>query len=167
MPDFMLIPVTPTRQTLIRFFSDRKPCTMKDAAHLIGWLEPHLYFDLRAEGKLRDDELVDWEDVALRFLRAWPLDWIIRTLGSHVTLLPEGLQLVPVTWYVPRYILLAVQTQAKLRAANDAEVHTSDEGDLVTDIIHRNIEPATVEALREHAGFMEAFHFPHSPGDEE
>jgi hypothetical protein len=39
-------------------------------------------------------------------------------------------------------------------------VHSAGEGDLVTDILHRNIEPATVELLRNHAGFMEAFHFP-------
>jgi hypothetical protein len=139
---------------------------MKEAALLIGWSEPQLYFDLQAEGKLREDGLVDWEDVALRFLRAWPLDWLIRTLGEQVTLLPEGLQLVPVTWYLPRYVILAMRTQATLRA-NDPEVHTTGEGDLVTDILHRNIEPATVEALRGHAGFLDAFHFPHDSGDDE
>jgi hypothetical protein len=167
MSDSMLIRAAPTRQSLIRFFSERRTYTVKEAAQLLGWLEPQLYFDLRREGALRQDELVAWEDVAIRFIRAWPLHSIIRALGNNVTLLPEGLQLVPVTWYLPRYLILAMETQSKVRAAKNPEVHTDAIGDLVTDLLHPNIEPATVEALSNHADFLEAFHFPHRPGDDE
>jgi hypothetical protein len=167
MTDFIAIPTAPTKQTLIRFFSERRPCSVKEAAQLLGWTEPQLYADLQREGALRDDEQVLWEDVAIRFLRAWPLDWVIRTLGKDATLLPEGLQLVPVTWHLPRYLVLAMETQAKIRAAGNPEIHTDEIGDLVTDLLHPNIEPLTVEALSTHSDFLEAFHFPHRPGDEE
>ena len=167
MPDSILIPPRPSSETTLRFFAERRAYTIEEAAHLLGWMEPQLFFDLQREGALRDDRQVPWEDVAVRFMRAWPLDWILRALGTTTGLIPHGLELLPVTWNLPRYLVLAMETQAKLRPGTNAEIHTGRIEDLVTDLLHPNIEPATVERLRGDAEFMEAFHFPHKPGDDE
>ncbi len=171
MADFDLMPATPSKETLLQFLSDRRPYTIRDAAHIIGWPEPLLLLDLQSEGALVADSndageelLVSWDAIALRFLKAWSFDWLFRTLGpedSH--LMPEGLQIVPVTWYLPRYIILAMETQAKLRVAGGEEVHTDRAEDLVGELLHQMIDPATVDALRSNEVFMTAYHFPDEP----
>jgi hypothetical protein len=167
MPDVTPIPARPSSETTRRFFAERRAYSIAEAASLLGWTEPHLLSDLQREGALRDDQQMSWEDVAVRFLRAWPLNWILRTVGTGPGLIADGLELVPVTWHLPRYLVLALKTQARLRPETNPEVHTDRVEDLVTDLLHPNIEPATVERLRGNAEFIEAFHFPHKAGDEE
>ena len=163
----VLTPTLPAATTLARFFLDRPPYTTHEAAQLLGWMEPQLVCDLRDEGALLPGAMVAWEDVASRLILAWPRRELLQSLGASAPLVPEGLEVVPVTWMLPRYVVLAIEVQAKLRNGPNPEIHTTEPDDYVADLLHLSIEPETAQALGATAGFLEAYHFPHGPGGDE
>ena len=156
-----LLPTPPTAQELIRFFASRHPLPLNEAARLIGWMERQLLLDLRREGARLPNGHVSWEDVAARLMVAWSRDWLLRSLGEHAALVPQGLHLVRTPWLLPQYVVFAMEMQASLRNSTNREVHTTDVGQYVGDLLHLAIEPETATALQSHAGFQEAFHFPY------
>jgi hypothetical protein len=167
MVDSSFTSTPPTSEELIRFFQKRSPVPLGAVAKLVGVTESQISLDLSNEGVLRKDGMADWEDVASRLLLAWPRTWLFHSLGAYAEELPTDLRPVPVTWMLPRYLVVAMAVQAKLRSANSAEVHTDDISHYVADLLDLAIEPYTVDVLRADAAFMEAFGFPHGSDDAE
>jgi hypothetical protein len=154
-------PTLPSPDTLRRFFRERRPCSVAEAAGIVGYSEAWVRRRACVDGIDLSSGLVPWEDVMLWFLRAWPLalveDALPRETLAH---LPALLRTTTVTWRLPRYLVHALDRQAELETArsNDRQALTVEQ--YVAEQLHLAIDDDTVSALSDDAAFMEAWLFP-------
>lgn len=166
MSDSILIPLTPSREAIVRFFRQRAPLPVKEAADLLGWPWPALLARAREEEALVGEDLVAWEEVAFLLLQAWPRAWLLETLGEHATLIPHELHLTHVTWELPLYVVRAMERQAVLQRRERDDVHGTDVQEHVAELLHLAIDNETVDALRDDPAFLRAYDYPQATGGE-
>lgn len=153
-------PKFPRPDSLIRFFRNRRPVLVRDAAHLLGWPLPRVLSRARDDGVVLSDDCLPWEDVAFWLIAAWPRDAVVAALERAATRLPTELCLRPVTWRLPRYVVTAMERQARLQRAGCEDAHDRSVQGYVADVLHLSIESVTVDALREDRSFMSAYRYP-------
>ena len=167
MPDFILLPRRPSRETLIRFFAEPEPLAVQHAADLLGWPWPKLLFEAQNEGALLWDERVAWAEVAFWLINAWPRGWLLETLGDAAVLLPRELHLTRVGWELPNYLVRAMERQAILKRRDREDVHGTDVQEHVGELLHLAIDEETAATFRGDRGFFDAFDYPQSELDVE
>jgi hypothetical protein len=165
MSDLRPLPPRPSREALIRFFTEQEPLPVRYAADLLGWPWPQLLIEVRDVGALLPEERVPWVEVAFRLVNAWPRRWLLETLGEAAVLLPRGLHLSPVGWELPAYIMRAMERQAVLERRDRFDVHGTDVEDYVSDLLHLCIEKPTVDSFRGDRSFFDAFDYPNVDPD--
>jgi hypothetical protein len=165
MPDFILLPPRPSRDALIRFFSQPEPLPMRYAADLLGWPWSKLVFEAESEGALLSEDRVAWSEVAFWLINAWPRAWLLETLGEAAALLPRELHLTRVGWELPTYIVRAMERQTILNRPEREDVHGTDVQDHVAELLHLAIDEETSATFRGDRGFFDAFDYPNSDLD--
>jgi hypothetical protein len=158
-------PTLPSPETLQRFFRERRPCSIAEAAELLGYSPGWVRRRAEADGIDLAGGAVPWEDVMLWFLRAWPLA-LVEDAVPRETLaeLPTLLRTTTVTWRLPRYLVRALGRQIELESArsNDRQALTIEQ--FVAEQLHLVVDDDTVAALRDDGAFMEAWLFPDGNG---
>jgi hypothetical protein len=154
-------PTLPSHGTLQRFFRERRPCSIAEAAHLVGYSEAWVRRRADVDGIDLSGGFLAWEDVMLWFLRAWPLalveDAVPRETLAH---LPALLRTTTVTWRLPRYLVRALDRQTELESERSNDRHALTVEQYVAEQLHLVIDDDTVAAMSDDAGFMEAWLFP-------
>jgi hypothetical protein len=166
MNDLLRIP--PSRDLLMRFFHDpRRAIAVHEAARLVGWPHTEVRRQAEAEGVLLgEQDLVRWDAVAGWLLDSWPLRSLFETLGTDSGLLPRGLQLLPVQWELPAYIVHGLLVQSQLEPLPHRVVRPSDLTGYLWDVLHRALDADTVARLQGDREFMDAYEFPNGETDE-
>jgi len=158
-------PTLPSHDALQRFFRERRPCSIAEAADLVGYSAAWVRRRAEIDGVDLSAGLVPWDHVMLWFLRAWPLP-LVEDSVPHETLaeLPALLRTASVTWRLPRYLLRALDRQIDLEASrsNDRQALTVEQ--YVAEQLHLAIDDDTVASLNDDSGFMEAWLFPDGAG---
>jgi len=165
MPDFVLLPPHPSREALIRFFSQPEPLPVRYAADLLGWPWPKVVFEAESEGAFLPEERVAWAEVAFWLINAWPRAWLLDSLGEAAALLPRELHLTRVGWELPTYIVRAMERQAILKRRDREDVHGTDVQEHVAELLHLAIDEETSATFRGDRGFFDAFDYPKSDLD--
>ncbi len=165
MSDSILIPLVPSREAIARFFRERAPLPVKEAADLLGWPWPKLLSRAREEEAIVGEDLVTWEEVAFWLLQAWPRAWLLETLGEHATLIPPELHLTRVTWELPLYVVRAMERQAVLQRRERDDVHGTDVQEYVAELLHLAIDEETSATFRGDRSFLDAFDYPDHGGE--
>jgi len=158
-------PTLPSHDTLRRFFRERRPCSITEAADIVGYSEAWVRKRAEIDGIDLAAGMVPWEDVMLWFLRAWPLPLVEDAVPAETLAhLPALLRTTTVTWRLPRYLVRALDRQTALESArsNDRQALTVEQ--YVAEQLHLVIEDDTVAAMNDDRGFMEAWLFPDSAG---
>jgi hypothetical protein len=155
-------PTFPSSDTLQRFFRERRPCSIAEAADLVGYSEAWVRSRAELDGVDLAGGLLPWEDVMLWFLRAWPLALVEDSLPRAA--LPPRLRTATVTWRVPLYLLDALERQIELESARSNDRHALTVEQFVAEQLHLVIDDDTVAALRDDSAFMEAWLFPDAAG---
>lgn len=157
----MAFPALPSTKRLHRFFEERRPCTVAEAAEVVGFSEAWVRKRAGADGVDLSGGTIPWEDVMLWFLRAWPLSLVEDALPAEtLAQLPALLRTTTVTWRLPRYLVHALGRQTAMETERSNERHDLTVEQYVAEQLHLVIEDETVDALREEPGFMEAWLFP-------
>jgi hypothetical protein len=133
---------------------------------LLGWTAGQVRRRAAEEDAQLAGEFVQWTHVAAWLLETWPRRWVFESIGAEASALPEGLQLAPVTWDLPFYVLHALSTQSRIEPLPHRTTRPTELAEYVIDLLHRAIDPATVAALRHDPDFMAAFSFPDGAADE-
>lgn len=155
----------PPPETLQRFFRERRPCSIAEAARLVGYSEAWVRRRAGVDGVDLSDGVVAWEDVILWFLRAWPLPLIEEAVPRDVlTELPFLLHTTTVTWRLPRYLVRALDRQIALESARSNDRHALTVEQFVAEQLHLVIDDDTVAAMADDRAFMEAWLFPDGTG---
>jgi hypothetical protein len=154
-------PTLPSPTTLQRFFRERRPCSIAEAADIVGYSAAWVRKRAAIDGIDLTDGFLPWEDVMLWFLRAWPLplveDSVPRETLAH---LPALLRTTTVTWRLPRYLVHALDRQAELESVRSNDRHALTVEQYVAEQLHLAIDDDTVAAMNDDSGFMEAWLFP-------
>src|SRR4028119_1131054 len=117
-------PTVPPKEVLIRFFADRGPVPLDDAAQLLGFSKEWVRARATADAALLPGEQVAWEAVMHWFLQVWPRDAVVAVLSPDTdVLLPRGLHLVSVQWRLPAYLVTALEAQATLDRRKQRDRH--------------------------------------------
>jgi hypothetical protein len=162
-----LLRTPPSHDMLTRFFRDRqRPVPVHEAAQLVGWPRAEVRRQAHAEGTLLRGDLVRWSGVAGWLLDSWPLRSLFETLGTDSGLLPRGLQLLPVRWELPAYIVHGLHVQARFESLPHRVVRPADLTGYLWDVLHRALDADTVARLQDDREFMEAYEFPNGRTDE-
>jgi len=157
----------PSHDLLTRFLRDRqRPVPVIEAAQLVDWPRAEVRRQARTEGMLLRGDLVQWEAVAGWLLDSWPLRSLFEILGDDSALLPSGLQLLPVRWELPAYIVHGLLVQARLEPLPHRVVRPSDLTGYLWDLLHRALDADTVARLQGDREFMDAYEFSHGETDE-
>jgi hypothetical protein len=165
MPDLILLPPRPSREALIRFFTEQEPLPVRYAADLLGWPWPQLLIEVRDVGALLPEERVPWVEVAFRLINTWPRRWLLETLGEAAVLLPRELHLTPVAWELPIYLVRAMERQAVFERRDPYHAHGTDVEDYVAELLHLSIEKPTVDSFRGDRSFFDAYDYPNVDPD--
>ena len=155
-------PTLPSSETLQRFFRERRPCSIAEAADLLGTTEASVRHRAAVDGIDLAAGTIPWEDVMLWFLRAWPLTLIEDS--APLAHLPALLRTTTVTWRLPQYLVRALDRQTQLEMARSPDRHALTVEQYVAEQLHLVIEDDTVAALRDDGAFMEAWLFPDGGG---
>ena len=146
---------------LTRFLRDRRrPVPVIEAAQLVDWPPAEVRRQAHAERMLLRGDLVQWEAVAGWLLDSWPLRGLFEILGADGGLLPSGLQLLPVRWELPAYIVHGLRVQARLEPLPHRVARPSELTGYLWDVLHRALDAETVARLQGDREFMEAYEFP-------
>jgi hypothetical protein len=165
MPQIPRIP--PTHDLLTRFLRDRqRPVPVDEVATLVGWSSDAVRKQAAAEGVLLPDGAVPWTAAAGWLLDTWPLRTLFEILGPDATLLPRGLQLLPVQWELPAYLVHGLRVQSQIEALPHHVARPADLEDYLRDLLHRAIDADTAERLKGDRDFTEAYKFPYRGEDE-
>lgn len=151
-------PTLPSPIALQRFFKERRPCSIAEAADLVGYSEMWVRRRAAADGIDVSGGLLPWEDVMLWFLRAWPLALVEDAVPRET--LPARLRTTTVTWRLPRYLVDALDRQTELERTRSNDRQTLTVEQYVAEQLHLVIDDDTVAALDDDSGFMEAWLFP-------
>lgn len=126
---------------------------------------------LRRDGiELRSDALA-WGEAAAYLLDAWPRAQLLDALGPDLAeRVPAAFHPTPVRWRIPAFIVRALEHQAAQLQANDPRLHPTPSAaarftspsveDYIADLLFNEIEPATVDALADDPGFLQAYGYP-------
>jgi hypothetical protein len=121
MPDVTLLPPRPTREALIRFFTEQEPLPLRYAADLLGWPWRQLQLEVQdVGGALLSDERVSWVEVAFRLINAWPRRWLLETLGEASVILPPGTPSDPCELGTPHLPHARDGASGRVRAASSS-----------------------------------------------
>ena len=165
MPQLPRIP--PTHDLLTRFLRDRQPLVpMHEIATLFGWSRDAIRRQAAAEGVLLPGGAVPWTAAAGWLLDTWSLRTLFEVLGYDAALLPRGLQLLPVQWELPAYIVHGLRVQSQLEALPHRIARPAEFEDYLRDLLHRAIDADTAERLKDDREFTEAYEFPYRGEDE-
>jgi hypothetical protein len=151
-------PTLPSPTLLQRFFKERRPCSIAEAADIVGYSEAWVRTRAEIEGIDLAGGVLPWEDVMLWFLRAWPLALVEDSVPDET--LPARLRTTSVTWRLPRYLVDALDRQTQLERARSNDRHALTVEQYVAEQLHLVIDDDTVAAMSDDAGFMEAWLFP-------
>jgi len=151
-------PTLPSPTLLQRFFKERRPCSIAEAADVVGYSEAWVRARAAADGIDLADGVLPWEDVMLWFLRAWPLPLVEDSVPRET--LPARLRTTTVTWRLPRYLVDALDRQTDLERARSNDCHALTVEQYVAEQLHLVIDDDTVAAMNDDRGFMEAWLFP-------
>jgi hypothetical protein len=161
----------PRRDALVRFFGvhARRPVALSELADLLG-TAPEIAAAMLYEGWRVEGDPVPWPEAAATLLDAWPRAAILGALGANdAGVIPAGVQLTRVTWPIPRFVLQAMEREAALARSCDPRLHADAKphamharglADYVADVLHAAIRQDTLDALRDDARFVRAYHFP-------
>lgn len=159
--------VPPTHDMLTRFLRDRqRPVPVDEVAALIGWPHDAVRRQGAAEDVLVQGGAVRWTAAAAWLLDSWPLGMLFETLGRDATLLPRGLQLLPVQWHLPAYIVHGLRVQAQIEALPHRVIRPAEFEDYLWDLLHRALDPETAARLKNDHEFTAAYEFPHDEAGE-
>jgi len=151
-------PTLPSPTLLQRFFKERRPCSIAEAADIVGYSEAWVRKRAEIEGIDLAGGFVPWEDVMLWFLRAWPLALVEDSVPRDT--LPALLRTTTVTWRLPRYLVQALDRQTQLESARSNDRHALTIEQYVAEQLHLVIDDDTVAAMNDDGAFMEAWLFP-------
>jgi len=158
-------PTLPSPAVLQRFFRERRPCSIAEAADLVGYSAAWVRRRAEIDGIDLAAGLVPWDHVMLWFLRAWPLPLVEDSVPRETLAeLPALLRTATVTWRLPRYLLRALDRQIDLETSrsNDRQALTVEQ--YVAEQLHLAIDDDTVASMADDSGFMEAWLFPDGAG---
>lgn len=159
--------IPPTHDKLTRFLRDRqRSVPVHEVAELVGWSRAEVKRQASADGVLMRGSVVQWSTAAGWLLDSWPLRLLFDTLGRDGTLLPLGLQLLPVQWELPAYIVHGLRVQAQLEDLPHRAVRPTEFADYLWDILHRALDTDTAKRLRADRDFTAAYEFPYGREDE-
>jgi len=151
-------PTLPSPTLLQRFFKERRPCSIAEAADIVGYSEAWVRKRAEIEGIDLAGGFVPWEDVMLWFLRAWPLALVEDSVPRDT--LPALLRTTTVTWRLPRYLVQALDRQTQLESARSNDRHALTVEQYVAEQLHLVIDDDTVAAMNDDGAFMDAWLFP-------
>jgi hypothetical protein len=156
-------PSEPSQRALRRFFAERKACTVAEAAELTGLTGSEIR-TLIASGEISlEENRIPWSDVALVFDAAWP-PAVKESLVQGIEDYPSLLRTSPVTWRLPRYLVVALNLQAGragVSGLRNGRQRTVDE--IVGEHLHLLIDEETVRELGSSEAFRAAYFFPEDP----
>jgi len=156
-----LPPTLPSHATLQRFFRERRPCSIAEAAAIVGYSEAWVRRRADIDGIDMAGGVLPWEDVMLWFLRAWPLALVEDAVPREtLAYLPVLLRTTTVTWRLPRYLVRALDVQTELESVRSNDRHALTVEQYVAEQLHLVIDDDTVAAMNDDRGFMEAWLFP-------
>jgi hypothetical protein len=159
--------IPPTHDLLTRFLRDRRhPVSVHEVAELVGWSRAEVQRQASVEGVLLSAGLVQWTAAAGWLLDSWPLRIVFETLGRDATLLPQGLQLLPVQWELPAYIVQGLRVQSQIEALPHRAIRPAEFADYLWDVLHRALDPGTAERLKADRRFTDAYEFPYGDADD-
>ena len=154
-------PTLPSPEILQRFFRERRPCSIAEAADLVGFSEAWVRRRAEIDGIDISRGVLAWEDVMLWFLRAWPLALVEDSVPRETFAeLPALLRTTTVTWRLPRYLVRALDRQTEIESACSNDRHALTVEQYVAEQLHLAIDDDTVAAMNDDSGFMEAWLFP-------
>jgi len=151
-------PTLPSPTILQRFFKERRPCSIAEAADIVGYSEAWVRKRAEIEGIDLAGGVLPWEDVMLWFLRAWPLALVEDSVPRDT--LPALLRTTTVTWRLPRYLVQALDRQTQLESARSNDRHALTVEQYVAEQLHLVIDDDTVAAMNDDGAFMDAWLFP-------
>ena len=155
------LPSLPSSEILLRFFRERRPCSIAEAADLVGYSEAWVRGRAEAEGVDLSAGVVPWEDVMLWFLRVWPLPLVEDAVPRETAAeLPALLRTESVTWRLPSYLVRALERQIELEARRSNDRHALTVEQFVAEQLHLVIDDDTVAAMHDDRAFLEAWLFP-------
>jgi hypothetical protein len=158
--------IPPTHDMLTRFLRDRQhPVSVHEVAELVGWSRAEVQRQASAEGVLSSGRVVQWTAAAGWLLDSWPLRILFETLGRDATLLPQGLQLLPVQWELPAYIVHGLRVQSQIEPLPHRAIRPAEFADYLWDVLHRALDPDTAERLKADRSFTDAYEFPYDADD--
>lgn len=158
--------IPPTHDKLTRFLRDRqRSVPVREVAELVGWSRAEVKRQASAEGVLMRGSVVQWTAAAGWLLDSWPLRILFDTLGRDATLLPQGLQLLPVQWELPAYIVHGLRVQSQLEALPHRVIRPTEFSDYLWDFLHRALDTDTAERLKADPDFTAAYEFPYGGED--
>ena len=159
--------IPPSHDMLARLLRDRgRPVPLHEVAALLGLPPAGVERYASVEQVLSPGNLVRWTAAARWLLDSWPLELLFEILGRDQALLPKGLQLLPVTWQLPAYVVHVLHIQAQIEELPHRLVGPAGFADYLWDVLHRAIDPGTVEHLRSDRDFMAAYEFPYGDADD-
>ena len=110
-------PTLPSPTILQRFFRERRPCSIAEAADIVGYSAAWVRKRAAVDGIDLTSGFLPWEDVMLWFLRAWPLPLAEDSVPPEtLAYLPALLRTTTVTWRLPRYLVHALDRQTELES---------------------------------------------------
>ncbi|HYC88246.1 MAG TPA: hypothetical protein VEO54_03470 [Thermoanaerobaculia bacterium] len=165
MPDRRPIIVPPSPETLRRFFRERQPSTIAEAAVLAGWTRAQVKQRAVDEDALLRDGLVRWKDLAAWVLEAWPRRWVLDTLGDDASLLPLGLHLGAIALEVPSYLAHAYNVQWRVEPMPHRMRRPENLSDYMADFLHRVLDDTTLAVMQHDADFRAAYEYPREDDD--
>ena len=150
----------PPHTILTRFLRERHPRPVTEIAELLQWPDAQVTRAAGERAALTPEGLVRWDAAAAWMMETWPLAALLTALGDDAALLPAGLHPVLMQLKLPAYLVLALRAQSRIEPMPHRVVPPADFTEYMTDLLHRAIEPETVDALREDAEFLRAWSFP-------
>lgn len=156
----------PSHTILTPFLRERHPRSVAEVAELLQWPDAQVRHAAEERAALTPQGLVRWDAAAAWMLETWPVATLLTALGDDAALLPVGLHPIPMPLKLPAYLVLALRAQSRMEPMPHRVVPPADFTEYITDLLHRAIEPETVDALREDAEFVRAWNFP-GDGDDD
>jgi hypothetical protein len=153
MPIDSTTPKFPLHEHLARFFTTdrRKPVPVSHVAELLGVTTQMFRSMLDSEGGRRRSDTLPWAEAAAWLFDAWPRARLLNTLGpGHASRVPADFHPTRVSWWIPIFIVRAMEHQAAARGVDD----------YVADLLFNEIQPETLVAFDGDPAFLAAYHFP-------
>lgn len=166
MPNLSPIVVPPKPESLRRFFRERRPHSLPDAAALVGWSRAQVKRRAVEEDALLGGNIVRWNDLAAWVLESWPRKWVLDALGDDAALLPPGLHLSGLFIEVPFYLVHAYHVQWRVEPMPHRVRRPESLSDYMADFLHRGLDDMTLALMQRDDDFRIAHEYPRGSEDE-